>query len=150
MHQLGIPADEGVVRIGIAHYNTAGEIDETVESSPADRRHAAATALVQLSLLAAEPGQKRRQIVAERVAEIAAFLDDDGRQAEPGDRFGDAGKARRRDRQSAERIALEGVEAERNDQRVRREGLDAAERGVERFEESRRRRILRGSGRLRL
>jgi cysteine desulfurase family protein (TIGR01976 family) len=32
VHQLGIPADEGVVRIGIAHYNTAGEIDETLES----------------------------------------------------------------------------------------------------------------------
>lgn len=32
VHQLGIPAEEGVVRIGIAHYNTAGEIDETLES----------------------------------------------------------------------------------------------------------------------
>lgn len=32
VHQLGIPADHGVVRIGIAHYNTAGEIDETLES----------------------------------------------------------------------------------------------------------------------
>ena len=32
VHQLGIPADDGVVRIGIAHYNTAGEIDETLES----------------------------------------------------------------------------------------------------------------------
>lgn len=32
VHQLGIPADEGVVRIGIAHYNTAGEIGETLES----------------------------------------------------------------------------------------------------------------------
>ncbi|WP_274628609.1 cysteine desulfurase-like protein [Arvimicrobium flavum] len=32
VHQLGIPAEEGVVRIGIAHYNTAGEIDETVEA----------------------------------------------------------------------------------------------------------------------
>lgn len=32
VHQLGIPAGEGVVRIGIAHYNTAGEIDETLES----------------------------------------------------------------------------------------------------------------------
>ncbi|TIW96948.1 cysteine desulfurase-like protein [Mesorhizobium sp.] len=31
VHQLGIPAGEGVVRIGIAHYNTAGEIDETLE-----------------------------------------------------------------------------------------------------------------------
>ena len=30
VHQLGIPADEGVVRIGAAHYNTAAEIDETV------------------------------------------------------------------------------------------------------------------------
>lgn len=32
VHQLGIPADRGVVRIGVAHYNTAGEIDETIES----------------------------------------------------------------------------------------------------------------------
>lgn len=32
VHQLGIPAEEGVVRIGIAHYNTQGEIDETLES----------------------------------------------------------------------------------------------------------------------
>ncbi len=32
VHQLGIPAEEGVVRIGIAHYNTAGEIGETLES----------------------------------------------------------------------------------------------------------------------
>ncbi|MBZ9852215.1 cysteine desulfurase-like protein [Mesorhizobium sp. CA13] len=32
VHQLGIPAEQGVVRIGIAHYNTSGEIDETLES----------------------------------------------------------------------------------------------------------------------
>lgn len=32
VHQLGIPAEDGVVRIGIAHYNTAAEIDETLES----------------------------------------------------------------------------------------------------------------------
>ena len=32
VHQLGIPADDGVVRIGVAHYNTADEIDETLES----------------------------------------------------------------------------------------------------------------------
>lgn len=32
VHQLGIPAKQGVVRIGIAHYNTAAEIDETLES----------------------------------------------------------------------------------------------------------------------
>ncbi|MER9056321.1 cysteine desulfurase-like protein [Mesorhizobium sp. M0910] len=32
VHQLGIPAEQGVVRIGIAHYNTAAEIDETLES----------------------------------------------------------------------------------------------------------------------
>lgn len=32
VHQLGIPADRGVVRIGIAHYNMAGEIEETIES----------------------------------------------------------------------------------------------------------------------
>jgi selenocysteine lyase/cysteine desulfurase len=32
VHQLGIPAAQGVVRIGIAHYNTAAEIDETLES----------------------------------------------------------------------------------------------------------------------
>ena len=31
VHQLGIPADQGVVRIGIAHYNTASEIAETLE-----------------------------------------------------------------------------------------------------------------------
>ncbi|TIR16566.1 MAG: hypothetical protein E5X64_22040, partial [Mesorhizobium sp.] len=33
VHQLGIPAEQGVVRIGIAHYNTAAEIDETLESA---------------------------------------------------------------------------------------------------------------------
>ena len=32
VRQLGIPEEQGVVRIGIAHYNTAGEIDETLES----------------------------------------------------------------------------------------------------------------------
>lgn len=32
VHQLGIPPEQGVVRIGIAHYNTAGEIGETLES----------------------------------------------------------------------------------------------------------------------
>ncbi|WP_032916784.1 cysteine desulfurase-like protein [Mesorhizobium erdmanii] len=32
VHQLGIPADQGVVRIGIAHYNMAAEIDETLET----------------------------------------------------------------------------------------------------------------------
>jgi selenocysteine lyase/cysteine desulfurase len=32
VHQLGIPAEQGVVRIGIAHYNTAAEIAETLES----------------------------------------------------------------------------------------------------------------------
>ncbi|MER9360963.1 cysteine desulfurase-like protein [Mesorhizobium sp. M0500] len=32
VHQLGIPAEQGVVRIGIAHYNTSVEIDETLES----------------------------------------------------------------------------------------------------------------------
>jgi cysteine desulfurase family protein (TIGR01976 family) len=32
VHQLGIPAEEGVIRIGVAHYNTAAEIDETVEA----------------------------------------------------------------------------------------------------------------------
>lgn len=32
VHQLGIPAEDGVVRIGIAHYNTTAEIDETLES----------------------------------------------------------------------------------------------------------------------
>ncbi|QKD06525.1 cysteine desulfurase-like protein [Mesorhizobium loti R88b] len=32
VHQLGIPAEQGVVRIGIAHYNTMAEIDETLES----------------------------------------------------------------------------------------------------------------------
>ncbi|TPM41672.1 cysteine desulfurase-like protein [Mesorhizobium sp. B2-3-4] len=32
VHQLGIPAEQGVVRVGIAHYNTAAEIDETLES----------------------------------------------------------------------------------------------------------------------
>lgn len=33
VHQLGIPAEQGVVRIGIAHYNTSAEIDETLESA---------------------------------------------------------------------------------------------------------------------
>ncbi|TIS76689.1 MAG: aminotransferase class V-fold PLP-dependent enzyme, partial [Mesorhizobium sp.] len=32
VHQLGIPPEQGVVRIGIAHYNTAADIDETLES----------------------------------------------------------------------------------------------------------------------
>lgn len=32
VHQLGIPADQGVVRIGIAHYNTVEEVEETVAS----------------------------------------------------------------------------------------------------------------------
>ncbi|MBZ9841687.1 cysteine desulfurase-like protein [Mesorhizobium sp. CA5] len=33
VHQLGLPAEQGVVRIGIAHYNTAKEIKETLESA---------------------------------------------------------------------------------------------------------------------
>ncbi|MER9564308.1 cysteine desulfurase-like protein [Mesorhizobium sp. M0571] len=32
VRQLGIPAEQGVVRIGIAHYNTSAEIDETLAS----------------------------------------------------------------------------------------------------------------------
>ncbi|TRC80851.1 cysteine desulfurase-like protein [Mesorhizobium sp. WSM4307] len=32
VRQLGIPAEQGVVRIGIAHYNTGAEIEETLES----------------------------------------------------------------------------------------------------------------------
>ncbi len=32
VHQLGIPASEGVVRIGIAHYNSMAEINETIDS----------------------------------------------------------------------------------------------------------------------
>lgn len=32
VHQLGIPADDGVVRIGAAAYNTPAEIDEAVDS----------------------------------------------------------------------------------------------------------------------
>lgn len=32
VHQLGIPADDGVVRIGAASYNTPDEIDEAVDS----------------------------------------------------------------------------------------------------------------------
>lgn len=32
VRQLGLPAEDGVVRIGIAHYNTAAEIEETLEA----------------------------------------------------------------------------------------------------------------------
>lgn len=32
VRQLGIPEDEGIVRIGIAHYNTAAEVERTLES----------------------------------------------------------------------------------------------------------------------
>lgn len=32
VHQLSISAEDGVLRIGIAHYNTAGEVAETVEA----------------------------------------------------------------------------------------------------------------------
>ena len=32
VHQLGIPPEDGVLRIGIAHYNTSTEIQQTVES----------------------------------------------------------------------------------------------------------------------
>jgi cysteine desulfurase family protein (TIGR01976 family) len=32
VHQLGISRDEGVVRIGAAHYNSAAEVDETLEA----------------------------------------------------------------------------------------------------------------------
>lgn len=32
VHHLGIAADQGVVRVGIAHYNSAGEVGEAVES----------------------------------------------------------------------------------------------------------------------
>ena len=46
-------------------------------------------------------------------------------------------KAGRRHRQAAERIALEGVEAERHDQRVRREGARCALiAGIQRFEKT--------------
>ena len=39
---------------------------------------------------AGKSGQERGQIVRQRIAEIAAFLDDDGGQAEPRDRLADA------------------------------------------------------------
>jgi len=45
VHQLGINPDQGVVRIGIANYNTTQEIDETLESV----RHAAPAAAAILS-----------------------------------------------------------------------------------------------------
>jgi selenocysteine lyase/cysteine desulfurase len=32
VHFLGIPASEGVVRVGMAHYNSVAEVDETLES----------------------------------------------------------------------------------------------------------------------
>ena len=32
VRQLGIPEDEGIVRIGIAHYTTAAEVERTLDS----------------------------------------------------------------------------------------------------------------------
>src|SRR4051812_11218348 len=58
--------------------------------------------------LAAEAGEEWGEIVADFVAEIAAFLDDDRRQAEPGDGLANTRKTWRRHREPAERIALEG------------------------------------------
>ena len=44
VHQLGIPADEGVVRIGAAHYNTRGRDRRDGRGGAAAGRDAAAEA----------------------------------------------------------------------------------------------------------
>lgn len=85
----------------------------------------------------AETGQESGEVVTERIAKIAAFLDDDRRQVEPGYRLADAREANRRHRQAAERIALKSVETERHYQRFGREGANAPEGYCERFQKCR-------------
>ena len=70
-----------------------------------------------------EAGQELHEIAAEIVTEIAAFLDQHGRQAEARDLAGHGMKARAGYFQPLQRIAFAGVEAQRHDQRGRCEFL---------------------------
>ena len=64
-------------------------------------------------------------------------MHDHRRQAEFGDRLGDASETWGGDGKTAERIALKSIKAKRHDQRFGREGLDTLAGGFERFEKDR-------------
>src|SRR5690606_2352063 len=64
------------------------------------------------------------QVGAEFRAQVAAFLDQQRRQVQGAERGADAAEAVRRDRQAPERVAGEGVEAERDNEDVGVEGGD--------------------------
>src|SRR4051794_3853255 len=63
--------------------------------------------------------EERRQIVPEDIGEIAALLNDDGRQADLRDRGADALETARGNRHALERIMLGSVETQRHHQRPR-------------------------------
>src|SRR5882757_6968004 len=71
-----------------------------------------------------ETAERRGEIGAENVGEIAAFLDENGRKAKPRDRSTDAPEAGRRHRKAGERIVLGCIEAESHHQRARRKRAD--------------------------
>ena len=72
-----------------------------------------------------EPRQDRRQIGAETVGNVAAFLDKYGRQAKPADRLPDPGEAIGGDGQEGQRVIHRRIQPEGEDQNIGVEGSDA-------------------------
>src|SRR6056297_2444527 len=83
---------------------------------------------------ALETGERRGQVLAQLLAEIAALLHDERGQAEPRDGGTDASESRRGDGEALERIALIGVEAEGDHNGVSPEIHDPLQRPLQRSE----------------
>ena len=81
-----------------------------------------------------EAAECRGEIGAENIGEIATLLNEHGRKTEPRDRGTNSPEAIGRHRQSSQRIAFGGIEAERDDERAGRESADGFCRDVERGE----------------
>ena len=79
-----------------------------------------------------ESGEDGGEIGAEDIREIAAFLNQDRRQAQSRDRGPDATEAIRGHGKTRERIALRRVQSQRHDQCARREGTDRSFRDIQR------------------
>src|SRR5262245_24945401 len=71
------------------------------------------------------------EIEAEMLREVAAFLHEHGRQADAGQRRADPTKSLGGDLEAGERIVLGGIEAEGDDERAGRKGLDGLRGGLE-------------------
>src|SRR6056297_2743776 len=83
---------------------------------------------------ALETGERRGQVLAQLLAEIATLLHDERGQAEPRDGGTDASESRRGDGEALERIALIGVEAEGDHNGVSPEIHDPLQRPLQRSE----------------